>query len=183
LIVHRALKWALANPDVRPQRLPVEDPKTHEEESVAALGPYRRTELKEIATESSDAERGAEMAERDLMDWKTAQFMEQHLGDEYEALIISVQKFGFFVELMEIFVEGLVSVPAIEEFTGHRSEYRERDHTIVTEPHRSSRGSNQRMVFRLGDRVRVRAERIDPIRHKVEFALLALIATETKQAT
>jgi ribonuclease R len=183
LIVHRALKWALENPDVAPQRAQVEDPKTHEEESVPVLGPYRRTELKEIATESSDAERGADMAERDLMDWKTAQFMEQHLGDEYEALIISVQKFGFFVELMEIFVEGLVSVPAIEEFTGQRCEYRERDHTIVTEPHRTSRGSNQRTVFRLGDRVRVRAERIDPIRHKVEFALLELLASASKQAT
>jgi ribonuclease R len=183
LIVHRALKWALANPDVAPQRIQVEDPKSHEEESVPALGPYRRTELKEIATESSDAERGADMAERDLMDWKTAQFMEQHLGDEYEALIISVQKFGFFVELMEIFVEGLVSVAAIEEFTGQRCEYRERDHTIVTEPHRTSRGSNQRVVFRLGDRVRVRAERIDPIRHKVEFALLEVLATGSKQAT
>ncbi len=183
LIVHRALKWALANPDVAPARMTVENPKTHEEESVPALGPYRRTELKEIATESSDAERGADLAERDLMDWKTAQFMEQHLGDEYEALIISVQKFGFFVELMEIFVEGLVSVGAIEEFTGHRCEYRERDHTIVTEPHRTSRGSNQRLVFRLGDRVRVRAERIDPIRHKVEFALLEGLASQSKQAT
>jgi ribonuclease R len=183
LIVHRALKWALANPDVAPQRAQVEDPKTHEEESVPVLGPYRRTELKEIATESSDAERGADMAERDLMDWKTAQFMEQHLGDEYEALIISVQKFGFFVELMEIFVEGLVSVAAIEEFTGHHCEYRERDHTIVTEPHRTSRGSNQRTVFRLGDRVRVRAERIDPIRHKIEFALLEILASGSKQST
>ena len=47
------------------------------------------------------------MAERELMEWKTAQFMESHLGEEYDALIISVQKFGFFVELVEIFVEGL----------------------------------------------------------------------------
>jgi ribonuclease R len=172
LIVHRALKWALANPDAAPIRARVENVKTGEEESVAALGPYRRVELKEIATESSDAERGADLAERDLMEWKTAQFMEQHLGDEYEALIISVQKFGFFVELMEIFVEGLVSIDRLEDFTGHRCEYRERDHTIVSEPHRGPRGSNARIVFRLGDRVRVRAERIDPFRHKVEFSLL-----------
>ena len=181
LIVHRALKWALANPEAAPIRAKVENPKTHEEESVAALGPYRRVELKEIATESSDAERGADMAERDLMEWKTAQFMENHLGDEFQALIISVQKFGFFVELMEIFVEGLVSIDRLEQHTGQRCEYRERDHTIVTEPHRGSRGLNQRRVFRLGDRVTVRAERIDPFRHKVEFSLLEDPSSDSKE--
>jgi len=54
------------------------------------------------------------------MAWKTAQFMEQHLGEEYDALIISVQKFGFFVELMEIFVEGIVPITRIEELTGEQ---------------------------------------------------------------
>ncbi len=49
------------------------------------------------------------------MDWKTAQFMESHLGEEYDALIISVQKFGFFVELFEVFVEGLVAIDRLEE--------------------------------------------------------------------
>ena len=180
LIVHRALKWALAHPEVAPVRAAVEDAKG-EQETVATLGPYRRNELKEIATESSAAERGADMAERDLMDWKTAQFMEQHLGDEYEALVISIQKFGFFVELMEIFVEGLVSIDRIEEFTGRHCEFRERDHTIVSEGQRTSKGSNQRTVFRLGDRVRVRAERIDPVRHKVEFALLEIIASASSK--
>ena len=72
------------------------------EEPRDACRPYRRAELQEIASESSEAERRADMAERELMDWKTAQFMESHLGEEYDALIISVQKFGFFVELMEI---------------------------------------------------------------------------------
>jgi hypothetical protein len=50
--------------------------------------------------------------------------------------------------------------------------YRERDHTIVTEPYRGSRGAGSKKVFRLGDLVRVRAERIDPFRHRVEFSLL-----------
>jgi len=149
LIVHRMLKWALAHPDVRP----------------GEAGPYSQGELAAIAVESSEAERRADAAERELMDWKTAQFMEQHLGDEYEALIISVQKFGFFVELMEIFVEGLVPINRLEEETGAHCLYRERDHAIV-----SGRGNHAR-VWKLGDRVRVRAERIDPMRRRVEFAL------------
>jgi ribonuclease R len=171
LIVHRALKWALENPDVAPARASIPG-RRGEETSIAALGPYRRVELQEIASQSSEAERRADSAERELMEWKTAQFMESHLGEEYRALIISVQKFGFFVELIEIFVEGLVSIDRLEEFTGQRCLYRERDHTIVTEPYRGSRGAGSKKVFRLGDMVRVRAERIDPFRHRVEFSLL-----------
>ena len=134
------------------------------------IGPYRRAELEGIAVESSEAERRADGAERELMDWKTAQFMESHLGEEYEGLIISVQKFGFFVELMEIFVEGLVGIDRLEEATGQRCLYRERDHTIVAEPHRGARSSGKGKTFRLGDRIRVRAERIDPFRNRVELS-------------
>jgi ribonuclease R len=116
------------------------------------------------------------------MDWKTAQFMEQHLGEEYDALIISVQKFGFFVELFEVFVEGLVPIGALEEFAGARCVYRERDHAIIalasrdgrgTAGGRRGRGAKPREVgWHLGDKVRVRAERIDPMRKRVEFALI-----------
>jgi ribonuclease R len=173
LIVHRALKWALENPQVAPLRVPGPATGGGKQEFVAALGPYRRAELQEIASESSEAERRADMAERELMDWKTAQFMESHLGEEYDALIISVQKFGFFVELIEIFVEGLVSIDRLEEFTGQKCMYRDRDHSIVTEPYRGSRGGRRQLTFRLGDRARVRAERIDPLRHRVEFAPVA----------
>jgi ribonuclease R len=170
LIVHRCLKWALENPDVKPIRAAVEDPRPGKPESVAMLGPYRRVELQEIAVESSEAERRADSAERELMEWKTAQFMESRLGEEYDALIISVQKFGFFVELVEIFVEGLVSVDRLEEFTAQRCAYRDRDHAIVCESHRGSRGKTAQVIFHLGDRIRVRAERIDPFRHRVEFS-------------
>ena len=178
LIVHRALKWALENPEIAPVRAPNPNARlgkrSGRDETVATLGPYRRVELEGIASESSEAERRADGAERELMEWKTAQFMESHLGEEYEALIISVQKFGFFVELTEIFVEGLVSIDRLEESTGQRCFYRERDHTIITEPHRVGRrgGGGAQKIFRLGDKVQVRAERIDPIRHRVEFALI-----------
>ncbi len=175
LIVHRALKWALENPEAKPPHAPPSHARAGAERPAATLGPYRRIELEEVAAESSEAERRADTAERELMDWKTAQFMEQHLGEEYDALIISVQKFGFFVELLEIFVEGLVSIDRLEESTGQRCLYRDRDHSIATEPHRGGRGARaatEKQLFRLGDRVRVRAERIDPLRHRVEFSLV-----------
>jgi ribonuclease R len=216
LIVHRILKWALEHPSDAPP-----SSKAHiatSPGSEAAL--YSHKNLEEIAAETSEAERRANGAERELMDWKTAQFMEEHLGEEYDGLIISVQKFGCFVELFEVFVEGLLPINALEEFAGTRCVLRERDHAIVALQSGGSRGagtgrgsrssgsrgastsslpfriggaSGTRLVtnagavasspgrgakprqleWHLGDKVRVRAERIDPMRKRVEFALVS----------
>jgi ribonuclease R len=181
LIVHRVLKWALDHPEAEPA--PQAGPRKEE----ATFGPYRRGELEAVATETSETERRAETAERELMAWKTAQFMEQHLGEEYDALITSVQKFGFFVELTELFVEGMVPIDRIEELTGEHVFYREQDHAIVSgsghaprpsspvagKKKKSGRGSTHAgHIWKLGDRIRVRAERIDPIRRRVEFSPL-----------
>jgi ribonuclease R len=124
------LKWALDHPESRPagrgfRRARAQERRIH----VRSISP-RRTRGHRV--ETSETERRAETAERELMAWKTAQFMEQHLGEEYDALIISVQKFGFFVELTEIFVEGIVPIDRIEELTGEQAFYRERDHAIVS---------------------------------------------------
>jgi ribonuclease R len=159
LVVHRVLKWALAHSST---------PGAAAENS---HGPYREAELDAMAAESSDAERRSVTAERELMDWKTAQFMETRLGEEFEALIISVQKFGFFVELMEVFVEGLVPLNRLEEQVGERVIYRERDHTIVVAGSTRRGSPSKPGAWRLGDRIQIVAERIDPLRRRVEFAL------------
>jgi len=194
LIVHRILKWALEHPESKPQAS--NSPRAASQWSktaAAALAAqneeaklYSQHQLEEIAAESSEAERRATAAERELMDWKTAQFMEQHLGEEYDALIISVQKYGCFVELFEVFVEGLLPINALEEAAGTRVVFREADHAIVSIPGGadSARGGRRRntpgrgrgtkpkqLTWSLGDQVRVRAERIDPMRKRVEFAL------------
>jgi ribonuclease R len=170
LIVHRTLKWALANPH---RGAPVEPHAAAQAQAAV----YSAKQLEELATETSEAERRAASAERELKDWKTAQFMEQHLGDEYTGLIISVQKYGCFVELLEVFVEGLLPIAALEEAANARCVYRERDHAIVAigAPERSrGRGAAKpkQRSWGLGDRVKLRAERIDPMRRRVEFALL-----------
>jgi ribonuclease R len=173
LVVHRILKWALVHPEAPAA--------THIKPAVgveAAL--YSQNHLEEIAQETSETERRAASAERELIDWKTAQFMEHHLGDEYEALIISVQKFGCFVELLEVFVEGLLPITALEEAADARVVFRESDHAMVgvrggDSGRRVRRGVKKpvkELAWKLGDRVRVRAERIDPMRRRVEFSLI-----------
>src|ERR1700676_2429159 len=197
LIVHRILKWALEHRDSKPKAADPSRASQWSKTAAASLAPkqleneeaklYSHHQLEEIATESSEAERRANAAERELMDWKTAQFMEQHLGEEYDALIISVQKYGCFVELFEVFVEGLLPISALEEAAGTRVVFREADHAIVSLPGgaESARGARRRntpgrgrgtkpkqLTWSLGDKVRVRAERIDPMRKRVEFALV-----------
>src|SRR5579859_2903578 len=175
LIVHRVLKWALEHPQAAAPAA------SHTSRGVDATL-YPQKQLEEMAAETSEAERRANGAERELMDWKTAQFMEAHLGEEYEGLIISVQKFGCFVELFEVFVEGLLPINALEDAAGARCVFRERDHAIVAlsggdgrrgvPGSRRGRGTKPKeLAWHLGDRVHVRAERIDPMRRRVEFAI------------
>ena len=70
-------------------------------------------DMRRIADQSSDAERRAAQAERELVEWKKVKFMMSHVGDEYDGLIISTTRFGFFVELKDLFIEGLVPIETL----------------------------------------------------------------------
>jgi ribonuclease R len=118
-------------------------------------------ELYALATETSEAERRAQDAERELMEWKKVNFMTQHLGEEFEALIISLTKHGFFVELTDLFVEGFVPLDSLAD---DRYIYRERLRSIV--------GQQTQRAFRMGQRVRVRLDRIDRLGNKLQFSVV-----------
>jgi len=118
-------------------------------------------ELHDIAEESSQAERRADEAERELIEWKKIRFMRDRVGDDFDALIVSVTKFGFFVELMEMFIEGLVPIGTL---TGDRYTYRENTKQII--------GERTKKKYSLGDRVQVVLDRIDRMQRKLQFAVL-----------
>jgi len=124
-------------------------------------GPISLQELHEIAEESSQSERRADDAERELMEWKKVKFMEPRIGEDFDGLIISVTKFGFFVELTDLFVEGLVPLATL---TDDRYTFHENTREII--------GQRTGKTYRLGDRVRVLLDRIDPVEKKLQFAVL-----------
>jgi ribonuclease R len=124
-------------------------------------GPIALDELHNIADESSQSERRADEAERGLMEWKKVKFMEHRIGDDFDGLIISVTKFGFFVELTDLFVEGLVPLNTL---TDDRYTYHEATREII--------GQRSRKIYSMGDRVRVLVDRIDPVEKKIQFAVL-----------
>ena len=126
----------------------------------SAPAPLPEEELHDIAEESSQSERRADDAERELIEWKKIRFMRERVGDEFEALIVSVTKFGFFVELMDMFIEGLVPIGTL---TGDRYTYRENTKQII--------GERTKKKYPLGDRVKVVLDRIDQMQRKLQFAV------------
>jgi ribonuclease R len=124
-------------------------------------GPVSIEELHDIGEESSQSERRADDAERELMEWKKVKFMEARIGEDFDGLVISVTKFGFFVELTDLFVEGLVPLNTLDD---DRYTYHENTRQII--------GQRSGKTYSLGDRVRVLVDRIDPVEKKIQFALL-----------
>lgn len=127
-------------------------------------------QLHEIAESCSDTERRAADAERELVEWKKVKFMADRVGEDFSALIISTTKFGFFVELEELFVEGLVPMDTLH---GDRFRYHENVRKII--------GERSRREFSIGDQVHVRLDRIDEVEKKLQFSLFEPVKTRKKK--
>ena len=123
--------------------------------------PIPEPELAQIADESSQTERRAAEAERELVEWKKVRFMQDRVGDEFAALVLNPAKYGLFVELTDLFVEGLVPIDSLR---GDRFTWRENTHEIV--------GERTGRRFRAGDRVQVILDRILVQERKLQFALV-----------
>ena len=124
-------------------------------------GPISEAELHEIAESSSQSERAAAEAERELLEWKKLKFMEQRVGEDFDGLIVSVTKFGFFVELTELFIEGLVPLNSLAD---DNYSYHENTRQII--------GAGRRKTYSIGSKVRVLVDRIDHLQKKIQFAVL-----------
>jgi ribonuclease R len=118
-------------------------------------------DLHEIAEQCSETERRAADAERELIEWKKVKFMTGRIGDEFDGLIISTTKFGFFVELEDLFVEGLVPIDLLP---GDRWNYHENTRKIIAE--------RSRREYKIGDRVRVRLDKVDGVERRLFFSVV-----------
>jgi ribonuclease R len=158
LIVHRILRALLQRSPSLGDSVSV---KNHSRKARNTFTPLAPPELAMVAAESSERERAADAAERELEDWRKAALMAEHIGDEFDGLIVNVRNFGFFVELDELFIEGLVAVSSLLD---DYYEFDARRHAL--------RGTQKRRVFKLGDRVRVRVDRVNVDRHLVDFSVV-----------
>jgi ribonuclease R len=123
--------------------------------------PIPEADLTQIAEETSLTERRAAEAERELVEWKKVRFMQNRVGEEFEALVLNPAKFGLFVELTDLFVEGLVPIDSLRN---DRYTWRENTHEIV--------GDRSGHCYRAGDRVQVILDRILAQERKLQFSMV-----------
>jgi ribonuclease R len=123
--------------------------------------PIPEAELAQIAEETSQTERRAAEAERELIEWKKVRFMQDRVGEEFAALVLNPAKFGLFVELTDMFVEGLVPIDTLRD---DRYTWRENTHEII--------GERWGRRFRAGDRVQVILDRILAQERRLQFSIV-----------
>jgi ribonuclease R len=154
LVVHRILKWAVEQSGgKRRGRL--------------AGGPFPGypDKLPEIGEETSRCERNAMEAERDLLELQKVRFMADKLGQEYDGIVDGVTAFGLFVELDEIFVDGMVHISTLpQDFY----RFLETEHTLV--------GERSGVRYRIGDKLRVVVATVSTERRQIEFTLAGMSA-------
>ena len=126
-----------------------------------AAAPIPEAELDAIASECSQTERRAADAERELIEWKKIKFMQDRIGEDFNAVVLSCTKYGFFVELDDLFIEGLVPLNSLVD---DRYSFRDTDRQIV--------GDRNGKVFKMGMRVHVLLDRIDRQQRRLQFALM-----------
>ena len=145
LVVHRALRALRTGKD-------------------AGREAWLKEVLPEMGRHLSEMERRASDAERELVEWKKVRFMADKLGDVFAGYVTGVQAFGLFVELDEVYVQGLVHVSSMTD-----------DYYLFNEKAHELKGENTRKTYRLGDKVEVQVVRVDLERRQIDFALVDVL--------
>ena len=124
----------------------------------------QREDLPEIARHTSEMERRADDAERELLQWKKVKFMADKVGDEFEAYVTGVAAFGLFVELIEHYVEGMVHISTMAD-----------DYYRFVESAHMLRGENSQRTYRLGDKVVARVLRVNMDARQIDLGLVDIL--------
>jgi ribonuclease R len=156
LLVHRAIKRLATASGSTPRKL--------SKEKTRGLYPYTMTDLVAAGEHCSMTERRADDATRDVQLWLKCEYLRHHIGDEFAGVVASVTRFGMFVELTDIYMEGLVHISALP------SDYYHFDHA-------SQRlvGEHTRQTYQLGDAVRVQVARVDLDDRKIDLELVGVV--------
>ncbi len=163
LVVHRAIRHVirsrLASDHV--ERVPGARVLPREK-----IYPYELPRLTTIGEHISMSERRADAASRDMNDWLKCEYMEQHLGSEFDGTVTGVTNFGLFIEIDDLYVQGLAHV------TGLPDDYYHYDGV-----NRVLKGESSGHLFGLGDRLRVQVARVDVDDRKIDFSLISVLST------
>ena len=123
---------------------------------------YPLEEMDVFGAHCSSTERRADDATREVADWLKCEYMQDHVGEEFDGVISSVTGFGFFVRLNDLFIDGLVHISGLAN-----------DYYLFDMPKQRLIGENSGMIFRLGDGVKVRVEAVSLEQKQIDFSLIS----------
>jgi ribonuclease R len=184
LIVHRITKALLAEGVSGKGKLVPGEPHAGREKPMQAQkkglhgapsdSPIPEADLASIAQEASESERRAADAERELVEWKKVKFMQDRVGEDFSAMVLTPTKYGLFVELDGLFIEGLVPIQGLGQIDGDYYTYRENTREII--------GQRWGRKFTLGQKVRVILDRVDARERRLQFSILDEEARQNRTA-
>lgn len=159
LLVHRAIRYFIRSGNDATVAVRTDDAPVIEQSQIL---PYDTSHMIMLGEQCSMTERRADEATRDVVGWLKCEYMSDKIGDVFKGIINGVTNFGLFVELSDIFVEGLVHVSALSN-----------DYYHFDEVHHRLTGERTGMVFALGEAVTVRVAKVNLDDRKIDFELLA----------
>jgi len=163
LLVHRAIRYLIRNTKIKTQAL-------HRESNAAVLKkqeiyPYDTAAMLALGEHCSLTERRADEASRDVQSWLKCEYLQDHVGASYQGVISSVVSFGLFVELSDLYVEGLVHVSSLQNDYYH---FDAGGFRLI--------GERSGQSYKLGDQVLVKVVRVDLDDRKIDFELQQLLS-------
>jgi len=157
LLVHRAIRGLVRNAEGR-QLLRADDAKPL---AMDKIYPYQMAEMLQAGEQCSLTERRSDEATRDVIAWLKCEFLEHRLGETFQGTIAAVTSFGLFIELDELFVEGLAHISNLSQDFYHYDQVKQR-----------LQGERSGKSFSLGDKVMVRVARVDLDERKVDLEVI-----------
>jgi len=166
LLVHRAIRSVIRS---RKQTSKVIRTKATRPMVRKDIYPYSVDQMDELGEHCSFTERRADETVRDVLDWLKCEYMQQHVGEQFEGVITGVTAFGLFIELSEIYVEGLLHISALNN-----------DYYHFDAVHHSLQGERFGVTYQLGDRVEIVVSRVNLDDRKIDFDLVSGAEAEQK---
>jgi len=170
LLVHRAIRYLIRKKSKNTEAFRVSGSRALTQEEIY---PYDKKQLNSFGEHCSLTERRADEATRDVINWLKCEFLSSRVGEKFDGTISTVTGFGLFVQLDDMYIEGLIHITSLPK---DYYQYEEDHHRLV--------GEKTRKIFRLGDNLKVKVIRVELNERKIDFELIEKNKdTDTKIST
>lgn len=158
LLVHRAIRYLIRKKSKNTEVFRVNGSRILSQEEIY---PYDKKQLISFGEHCSLTERRADEATRDVINWLKCEFLSSRVGEKFDGTISTVTRFGLFVQLNDMYIEGLIHITSLPN---DYYQYEEDHHRLV--------GEKTGKIFRLGDKLKVKVTRVELNERKIDFELI-----------